>query len=75
MLKVLVVKTVVKLLAIASFALMNVVAMVPAHLVNAFVILGGVLKDVILRNESPALKIVTNKACAITMVNVIVILG
>jgi hypothetical protein len=74
-LKVLVVKTVVKLLAIASFALMNVVAMVPAHLVNAFVILGGVLKDVILRNESPALKIVTNKACAITMVNVIVILG
>ena len=75
MLKVLVVKTVVKLLEIASFARMNVVAMVPAHLVNAFAILGGVQKDVISRNESHALKIVTNKACAITMVNVIVTLG
>jgi hypothetical protein len=69
-----VVKIVVKLLEIASFARMNVVAMVPAHLGNASVILGGVRKDVISRNELHALKIVTNKGYAITMVNVIVTL-
>ena len=54
---------------------MNAVDMVHVHLENVFVTLDGVGKDVISRNESPALKIVTNKACAITMVNVIVTLG
>lgn len=75
MLKVLVVKTVVKLREIVIFALMNVVAMAPAHLGSVSVTLGGVAKDVISKSKSPAQKIVTNKACVITMVNVTVTLG
>lgn len=73
--KVSVVRTAVKSLEIANFAQTNAVAMAHVHLGSASAILGGVAKDVILKKESHALKIVISKAYAITMVNVIVTLG
>lgn len=51
---------------------MNVVVMARAHLESVFATLVGVEKAAISKRKSLALKIVTNKVCAIMMENAIV---